>query len=73
MSHPAESRVQEIREQLRDLRKQQGLKLERVAADAQVAWLDEFEDGYQSNRSPTLFVAERVANALGKTLVLAYL
>lgn len=73
MTHPADDHVADLQRQLGDARTQRGLSKRKVAEDAQidVDWLEAFEAGYESGRSPTVRVMERVANAVGKTLVLA--
>ena len=73
MAHPADEHVGELQRQLGEIRARAGLPARKVAEDAHidVAWLEEFEQGYESGRSPTVRVMERVANALGKTLALA--
>jgi transcriptional regulator with XRE-family HTH domain len=72
VGHPADDHVFELQRQLGEIRAKQGLHARKVAEDAHIdaAWLEEFEQGYDSGRSPTVRVMERVANALGKTLVL---
>ena len=73
MAHPADEHVRELQRQSGEIRAHAGLPAWKVAEDAHIdaAWLEEFEQGYESGRSPTVRVMERVANALGKTLTLS--
>jgi transcriptional regulator with XRE-family HTH domain len=72
MAHPADDHVRELQRELGQIRTARGLHARKVAEDAEInaPWLEEFEHGYDSGRSPTVRVMERIANALGKTLVL---
>ena len=72
MSHPADQRVLDLQRELGAIRAKQGLSARSVAEAAEIdaEWLEQFEEGYESGRSPTVRVTERVANALGMTLTL---
>jgi hypothetical protein len=72
LAHPADNHVLELQRELGRIRAAHNLHATKVAADAEIdaAWLEDFEQGYESGRSPTVRVMERIANAVGKTLVL---